>query len=136
MYTYHAAGQIRQKESNKMNKSLKARAKEMTAAQLPIMQGKEKGDTADLLGVIVTINDYDFMSGDDGHYAVFTVVEDSGKFYFAGKVLTENLSELETDGYKASVQSEGLPMVMTMKKAKKGGRTYASVIFYPEDTAE
>lgn len=93
------------------------------------MEGREKGDTADIIGKNVTIVDFDFISGDNGDYAVFILAEDKKKFYFGGSVITNALKELEH--VKADVQAEGLPARLVEKKSKKN-RAYTSVEFYPD----
>ena len=122
-------------EGNKI-KSLKERAKEF-GVQLPFMEGREKGETKELLGVICTIREYGFLPSEDDNgnkrdYAVFIIDEDTKKFYFGGQVITDQLQQLEAEGYHEDINTEGLPMLMTEKKSKNK-RTYTSVEFYPED---
>ena len=113
-----------------VKKSLRERAQEMQA-QLKIMQGREKGDVDDLIGVICDVDDFDFME-DDGHkYVVFTVKEDPANFFFGGQVLTDQLLKLQEDGYLEEIQKEGLPMLLS-KKMSKSKRSYTNVTFYPE----
>lgn len=117
--------------SNNMRKSLKERAKEF-GVQLPFMEGRNKGDTADLIGTVNTIENYGFLKGEqDNTYVVFTVRERTDKFYFGGTVLTDLMTQLEADGYRSEIEEEGLPMLMTEKKSKNK-RTYTAVEFYPE----
>lgn len=117
--------------SNNMRKSLKERAKEFSV-QLPFMEGREKGDGRDLIGTVNTIENYGFLKGeDDRNYVVFTVRERKDKFYFGGTVLTDQMEQLEADGYRDEIEAEGLPMLMTEKKSKNK-RTYTAVEFYPE----
>ena len=117
--------------SNEMRKSLKERAKEFDV-RLPIMEGRDKGDTKEVLAQVSTITDYGFLSNEAGEpYAVFTVKERPGKFYFGGTVLTERLLKLDADGYHEAVVEEGLPVLLTEKKSK-GNRTFVNVEFYPE----
>lgn len=112
-------------------KSLRERAKEFSA-RLPFMDGREKGDTSELLGQVSTINEYGFLPSEDGSmYAAFTVSERSGKFYFAGSVLTDRLIQLDQEGYGTAIREEGLPVLMTTAKAKKSNRTYTNVEFFP-----
>lgn len=119
-------------ETKTTMKSLRERAKEF-GAQLPLMEGREKGDTNELLGVVSTIEDYGFLPNEAGEpYAVFTVKERSGKFYFGGTVLTARLTELESEGYHDAIVEEGLPMLMTAARSKKSNRGYTNVEFYPE----
>lgn len=120
--------------SNKetMKKSLRDRAKEFDI-QLPLMEGREKGETSELIATVCTITDYGFLPNEAGEpYAVFTVKEIPDKFFFGGSVLTARLSELEADGYHDVIVEEGLPVLMTNAKSKKNNRAYVNVEFYPE----
>lgn len=118
--------------NEKIKKSLKERAKEFSV-QLPLMDGREKGDTNELLGQISTITDYGFLPNEAGEpYAVFIVKERPNVFYFGGSVLTARLSDLDAEGYHDEVVSEGLPVLFTTAKAKKSNRQYTNVEFYPE----
>ena len=114
-----------------MRKSLKERAKEFSV-RLPFMEGREKGDTKELLGQVSTITDYGFLRDDDGReYVAFIVKERTKTFYFGGQVLTDQLQQLEAEGYRTEINEEGLPMLMTEQKSKNN-RTYTAVEFYPE----
>ena len=116
--------------ANKM-KSLKERAKEFSI-RLPFMEGREKGDAKELVGQVSTIADYGFLKDDNGHdYVVFIVHERGGKFYFGGQVLTDQMQQLEAEGYHDAIINEGLPMLMTEKKSRNN-RTYTNVEFFPE----
>ena len=117
--------------SNEMKKSLKDRAKEFSV-QLPFMEGREKGDAKELVGQVSTIADYGFLKGDDGReYVVFIVRERSKAFYFGGTVLTDQMQQLEAEGYHEEIVEEGLPVLLTEKKSKNN-RSYVNVEFYPE----
>ena len=114
-----------------MRKSLRDRAKEFSV-QLPLMEGRDKGDAKELVGQVSTIIDYGFLRGDDNRdYVVFIVKERSKAFYFGGTVLTDQLMQLEAEGYRDAITEEGLPMLMTEKKSKNN-RSYINVEFYPE----
>lgn len=115
----------------KTMKSLKDRAKEFSV-RLPFMEGREKGETKELVGTINTIIDYGFLPNDQGNtYVAFIVKERENRFYFGGTVLTDQLAQLEAEGYHEAIISEGLPMLMTEKRSKNG-RTYTNVEFFPE----
>lgn len=119
-------------ENTSMMKSLRERAREFTTL-LPFMEGREKGDTKELLGQVSTICDYGFLPNDKGEvYVAFIVRERSNKFYFGGQVLTDRMTQLEEEGYHEAVVAEGLPVLMTEAKGKKSNRTYTNVEFYPE----
>ena len=112
-------------------KSLKERAKEFSV-QLPFMDGRDKGDAKELIGTVNTIVDYGFLKGDDNReYVVFICKERTKSFYFGGTVLTDQMQQLEAEGYHDSIVEEGLPMLMTEKKSKNN-RSYVNVKFYPE----
>ena len=64
--------------------SMRDFAKELATGSR-LFEGREKGDTKELIGQIVTINDCDFFNMDEGFY-VFTVKEHPKKFFFAGMV--------------------------------------------------
>lgn len=115
-----------------MRKSLKDRAKEFSV-QLPFMEGRDKGDANELVGQVSTIIDYGFLKGDDGRdYAVFITKERSKHFYFGGTVLTDQLQQLEAEGYHDAIVEEGLPMLLSQKRSKNN-RSYVNVEFYPEN---
>jgi hypothetical protein len=115
-------------------KSLKDRAKEFSIL-LPFMEGREKGELDRIINTPVTINDYGFLhdnsKGDDKEYVCFTIKEDPQNFYFGGQVLTENMKELEEDGYKDAILEEGLPVLLSKRKSKNK-KEYTTVTFYPE----
>ena len=117
---------------NKSMKSLRERAKEFDV-RLPFMEGRDKGDTKELLGQDSTVCEYGFLPNEAGEvYAVFIVKERSDKFYFGGTVMTDRLLKLEQEGYHEAIVAEGLPVRMAEKKGKTG-RTFVNVIFFPED---
>ena len=117
--------------TNNTLKSLKERTKEFDV-RLPLMEGKDKGDTKELLGQVSTITDYGFLPNEAGEmYAVFTVKERANKFYFGGSVLTDRLFKLDTEGYREAILAEGLPVLLAEKKSKNN-RTFVNVEFFPE----
>ena len=120
--------------SNEMKsmKSLKERAKEFDV-RLPFMEGREKGETKELLGTVNTICDYGFLPNEHGEvYACFIVKERPKKFYFGGTVITDRLTQLEEEGYHEAIMAEGLPVRMDEKKSRNN-RTFTNVVFFPED---
>lgn len=117
--------------TNEMRKSLRERAKEFDV-RLPFMEGRDKGDTKELLGQVSTITEYGFLPNEAGEmYAVFITKERSDKFYFGGTVITDRLFKLEQDGYHDEIVTEGLPVLMAEKKSKNN-RSFVNVEFYPE----
>lgn len=117
---------------NKSLKSLRERAKEFDV-RLPFMEGRDKGDTKELLGQDSTITEYGFLPNEAGEvYAVFIVKERSDKFYFGGTVMTDRLLKLEQEGYHEAIVAEGLPVRMSEKKSRNN-RNFINVEFFPED---
>lgn len=113
-----------------MKKSLKERTKQFSTS-LGFMENRKKADQKELVGQIVTIRDYGFLTGDNGEYVAFIVDEHSDKFYFGGGVLTDQLRQLEEEDYHEEIVTEGLPMVLVERKSRNN-RTYLNVTFYPE----
>lgn len=114
-----------------MRKSLRERAKEFDV-RLPFMEGREKGETKELLGTVNTIVDYGFLPNETGEvYACFIVKERANKFYFGGTVITDRLQQMEAEGYHDDIVAEGLPVLMTEKKSRNN-RTFTNVEFFPE----
>lgn len=112
-------------------KSLRDRAKKFSV-NLDLMEKREKGDLQDILDKKVTINDYGFLKDEfEKEYVVFTITEDSGNFYFGGSVLTENLQELEGDGFGEDIRKDGLPVLLE-RVMSKNKREYTKVTYYPE----
>lgn len=113
-------------------KSLKERAKAFDV-QLPFMEGRDKGETKELIGQVSTIADYGFIPNDAGEaYVVFITKERANKFYFGGSVLTARMLDLENEGYHDAIVAEGLPVLLTEERSKKTNRSYTNVKFYPE----
>lgn len=119
--------------NEKTMKSLKERAKSFDV-QLPFMEGREKGETKELIGQVSTISEYGFIPNDAGEaYVVFITKERANKFFFGGSVLTARMLDLENEGYHDTIVAEGLPVLLTEEKSKKTNRMYTNVKFYPED---
>ena len=118
-------------EFERTKKSLKDRAKEF-GSQLPFMDGRNKGDSGDLVGMVSTIRDYGFLNGDDNHeYVVFIVDEDQKSFFFGGSVLTDQMRKLDDEDYGDEIRRDGLPMLLSEKKSRNN-RKYINVEFYPD----
>lgn len=112
-------------------KSLKERVKDF-GANLELMEGRTKGKNEEIADKVVTIVDYGFLSGSEGEYVAYIVKEIDDSFFFGGMVLTEALKQLEAEGYKEAIKSEGLRIRLKEQKSKKG-RTYFAVEFEPND---
>ena len=102
---------------------------------IDFMSDRTKGEMDELIGEVVTIRDYAFITGDDGEYAVFIIDENNEKFYFGGKVITDDLKSF-SDEAKAEIKANGLPTLFTKQMNKKGKREYVAVTFYPDEVEE
>lgn len=111
-------------------KTLKEFAKALNN-QSEVMVGREKGMTKEIIGKIVTICDYEFLSGDDGEFVVFVCKEIPEFFFFGGKVLTDGIKQCDEHGYGDEIRNDGLKIKLVERKSKKG-RDYISVEYYPE----
>jgi hypothetical protein len=112
-------------------KSLQEKAKEFDKS-LPFMEGREKGKTEHIVDTKLTITDYGFLTDDeDKEYVCFIVKEKPERFYFGGQVLTNNLKEMDADGYGEEIRKDGLPVRFTEKTAKRSKKTYTAVEFFP-----
>jgi hypothetical protein len=116
-------------------KSLQERAKELQNS-LPFMEGREKGDMKRLHDDTFVIREYGFLTdskdGKEKEYVCFIVDEDPKNFYFGGQVLTDNMKELEADGYHEEIVKNGLPVAFNVKLSANK-REYTTVTFYPTD---
>ena len=101
-------------------------------SQSELMEGREKGDMSQLLNQYVTVIDYDFADGDNGLYSILHFKEIKELFFFGGGVITDQLKKLDEDGYKETIQKEGLPVKFESVKSKNN-RYYTNAILFPED---
>lgn len=111
--------------------SLREKAEGMNSGKgIEFMDKRTKGETEELLDQVVTIRDYAFITGQEGEYAVFIIDEDADKFYFGGKVITDNLKAFSEEEHE-ELKEEGLPTLFA-ERVSKNKRKYISVEFYPE----
>lgn len=106
-----------------------ARAKEITASGLPLMEGKTKTDFVD--GEVYTVKEYGYLEGDNGD---FVVVADKDTFAYGGSVVTEafkGLDEKLTQEEIEELLQDGIPMKISKKKSKNG-RKYTTCEFFPQ----
>jgi hypothetical protein len=108
------------------------------------MQGRDKQDFNTLIStdeapIIVTIIDYDFLlDSPDKEYIVFILKDDPQHFYFGGKVLTDQMRHLDSEGYGDEIRHDGIPVKFVEKKSKKANEQgrynyYTAVTFFPDE---
>jgi len=109
---------------------LKQKALELNSG-IEFMQGRDKGEVSSLLGAVVTIKNYDWLTDtkSKNEYLVFVIDEDDKNFYFGGQVLSEKFSKFD-DEDKQELITEGLPTILFERKSKNG-REYVDCTFYP-----
>lgn len=108
-------------------KSLKERVQELGTV-VELAKGREKGEIKDLLGEVITINNAEIVEMDDDTFIAFTVAEDKKKFYFGGKVLSNDLITLLNEGYGDAIRKEGIKVTLNEEKSKNN-RSYTKVTY-------
>lgn len=113
--------------------TLKDRARKMREISY-LMEGKEKLETKDVIGEVLTIDDYDIIGrSSEQPYAIIVFREYPDSFLFAGMVLTSLLLDLEADveadnlTLHDELQKEKFQIKLTNKRAKNSHRTYTDV---------
>lgn len=112
-----------------MMKTLKERLLTEMSNGLPFMEGRTKADN--ILNEELTINEYGFLTGDDGDFIVYTTTQHEDKFFFGGSVLTERFKHIETvftEDEIAEMLEEGIIIKLVQKKSKNK-RNYVAVEF-------
>lgn len=56
-----------------------------------LMQNRNKGDFDAVVGEVLTVEDYQRLTGEDGNYYAVVFEEDADNFYLSGGALTEML---------------------------------------------
>lgn len=93
---------------------------------IPFMNDRSKGDINKLVGEAIHIDDFGFIKGRDGEYAVVSVKEHPTEFYFAGLALTDICRQVNIDNMRDEFAKQ--PIVLSIKKSKNG-RNYMAVDF-------
>lgn len=93
---------------------------------IPFMDGRTKGNITSLVGEVLHIEDFGFISQEGSTYPVIAFIEHPNEFYFGGTVLNEILIQVDRDGMRDELKLQ--PIVLKMAQSKKG-RTYMSVEF-------
>ena len=108
-------------------KTLKERITEF-GTMVKLAGGREKGEMKDLLGEVVTINNAEVVEMNSDTFVAFTIEEDENKFYFGGKVLSNDLITLLNEGYGDDIRKEGIKITFNEEKSKNN-RTYVKVTY-------
>lgn len=81
----------------------------------------------DLVGETLTVRDFAIVKTKNGDSAIVLVDEYPEQFFFAGKVLTGLLSDIENAGCTEDLQNEGMKIVMSKAVGKKSGNEFYNV---------
>lgn len=93
---------------------------------IPFMDGRTKGNIASLVGEVLHVEDFDFISQGDSAYPVVAFVEHPTEFYFGGAVLNDILAQVDRDGMREALKEQ--PLTLEMSTSKRG-RSYMNVKF-------
>lgn len=93
---------------------------------IPFMDGAEKGEKEELLGEWLHIEDFGFINGENGDFAVLQIRERPGKFYFGNQIITEMLQRVNADSMKQHLAENAIKF--TMRTSEKG-RDYMTFEF-------
>lgn len=112
------------------NNTIRAYFNQFSSRGIPFMDDRKKGDINGLVGEVLHIDDFGFINGRDGEYAVVSFKEHPDSFYFAGLALTDICRKIDADGMREELAAQ--PVVLSMKKSKNN-RNYMSVDFTAAD---
>lgn len=93
---------------------------------IPFMEGRTKGSITSLVGEVLHIEDFDFITQGGSCYPVIAFKEYPKTFYFGGAVLNEILAQVDADGMRDELALQPITLAMTTSKK---GRSYMSVNF-------
>lgn len=94
---------------------------------IPFMNERTKGTISDAYNEPVHIGEFAFLRGENGEYAVFTLVEDPQRFYFGNSIITDMLHSVEDAGMRDQISDA--PIVFSSRKSKKFNRFYTTFEF-------
>ena len=93
---------------------------------IPFMDGAEKGEKDEILGEWLHIEDFGFIEGENGEFAVLQIRERPGKFYFGNSIITEMLQKVSKDNMKKHLADNAVKFSM---KTSEKGRDYMTFEF-------
>lgn len=93
---------------------------------IPFMEGRDKDKLDNVCGRMLHIDDFGFIEGKDGQFAVIAFQEEPTKFYFGNSIVTEMLKEVQNDGMKNELRKQ---VIVFDKRTSKDNRVYTSFKF-------
>lgn len=85
---------------------------------ISFMDGRVKANLAIMADKPCHIDDFAFLKGDDGDYAVVSLMEAPTMFFFANSIITDMLHHVDDDNMRDELKSQTI--VFSMHKSKKG----------------
>lgn len=97
--------------------------------------GREKGESDDIMGIVLTIEDADvakdvMIDGEQTTFSIYTFKELEGRYYYGGQKLTEiapDLIEIAKEEKKPIAELEIQIMLKSVRT--KSGNSFTDVIF-------
>ena len=109
---------------------------QITASGLPFMEGKEKLEVkGNVLDIILTVDDYGFLEGEEGEYVVIALKEYPQHFIYGSSVVTQAFKTLEeklNEEERAFLLEKGLTFKLT-EMISKNKRKYIKINFFPKN---
>lgn len=94
---------------------------------IDFMDGRDRAELADLCtGEKYHIEEFAFLNGENGEYAVFIVKENENLFYFGNSVVSDVLKQVETDNMVEELRNVGVVFEKVVSKKK---RAYIAIRF-------
>lgn len=113
------------------NTTLKEFVAGLTAGGSPLMNGRTKVNTADVLGIPLTMRDFDFAeftdeAGETKAYPVIVFDELPDKYYCGGKQFTDICNGIKANGFIDALRADGLRVMLTARRTRRG-QTFIAV---------
>lgn len=113
------------------NTNLKAFVSGLTTGGSPLMNGRTKISTPDVLGTPLTMRDFDFAeftdeAGETKTYPVIIFDELPDRYYCGGKQFTDICNGIKANGFTDVLRAEGLKIMLTSRRTRRG-QTFIAV---------
>ena len=110
-----------------------SKVQQITQSGLPFMEGRTKLDTNNVLGQILTVDEYGYLEGEEGEYIVLTVKEHPNNFIYGSSVITGAFKKLEeqltVDEMNVLIESGLVIRIEEVLSSNK--RKYKKIVFFP-----
>ena len=91
---------------------------------VPFMEGKTKGELQDVLNQKLHIDEFGFINGENGRFAVIHVKEYPEQFFFCNSVITEMLETVKEDGQEALLATSAITFSKAVSKKNREYYTF------------